>query len=337
MAPEAQARIFEGFSQAETSTASRFGGTGLGLTISRELVRLMGSDLELESALGEGSTFWFDAEFPTSRAGRRPGLPGVGDAVPGETRRLDGIRILLAEDNEINIDIEAELLRREGALVWLARDGAAAVERARSGQEFDVVLMDVQMPVLDGLEATRRIRRHPELAGLPVIALTAFSSSAERDRCLAAGMNDYLHKPFDVNELTATIRHWVGVADAPREQMPAATVPGDRYFDGDAALARLGGDRAFYARALGRFLRQLPDAVADVVGALRGDEPASAAPLAHALTGSAATVGAVGVAGAASAIEAAAREWKPGADVEALARNLEAMVTETTRAASGWL
>ena len=334
---EAQARIFEGFTQAEATTTRRFGGTGLGLTISRELVRLMGSDLEVDSAVGAGSTFSFVAEFPLSAAGPRPDRSAPGVAAEQPALRLDGVRILLVEDNEINIEIEAEMLRREGALVWLARDGAAAAERAGGRQGFDAVLMDVQMPVLDGLEATRRIRDIPRLAGLPVIALTAYSSSAERDRCLGAGMNDYLHKPFDLSELTAAIRRWVGLSVAGQGDAAVGSEAGSRWFDGDAALARLGGDRAFYARVLDRFLENLGPAVDALVQALRGEDPASAASLAHALKGSAATVGATGLADAASEAETTARDWTSFTDVEGLVRNLGIAAARVRRDADEWL
>ena len=198
---EQQQHIFEAFAQADLSMRRRFGGTGLGLTISDGLVRMMGGRVWVESEPGQGSTFHFIARFDAAALAAPADAPVV--APPAELRSLD---ILLAEDNAVNQKLAIRLLERRGHRVTLATDGLQAVAAARSGR-FDVILMDVQMPHMDGMEATATIRDAERAHGVhvPIVAMTAHAMKGDAERCLEAGMDGYVAKPIDARQLFATI------------------------------------------------------------------------------------------------------------------------------------
>ena len=198
-------RLFMPFTQADQSTTRRYGGTGLGLSICRELATLMGGEVGVESLPGHGSTFW--AELPLPRAAALP-----PPALPANARALEGARVLMVEDNPVNMMIAVAMLERWGVDVAQAHDGHEAVTEvhvaAAAGHPFDAVLMDVQMPVMSGHEATRVLRASVAGRQLPIIALTAAALVTERDEALAAGMNDFLTKPIDAEKLLATLVRW---------------------------------------------------------------------------------------------------------------------------------
>ncbi|MEO8056798.1 MAG: ATP-binding protein [Burkholderiales bacterium] len=205
IAPELRERLFQPFSQGDASTSRRFGGTGLGLAISRDLVRLMGGELAYDSEPGRGSRFHFSVRFGRrAQAVQAPRRPQGGDV----RAAVRGARILLVEDNPINQELAMELLRRAGAEVQLAGDGKQALE-VLERETFDLVLMDCQMPVMDGYAATRALRRRPPLQALPVIAMTANAMVGDREVALEAGMNDHIAKPIKVDEMFATLSHWL--------------------------------------------------------------------------------------------------------------------------------
>jgi two-component system, sensor histidine kinase and response regulator len=198
--PDAQPRLFVAFEQADASMTRQFGGTGLGLAITRRLAEQMGGEVGVHSERGRGSRFWFTARL-------RRGQPKAADpgsaAVPAGWSALEGARVLLVEDNEINREVFLELLRATGLAIDTAEDGAQAVEKVKSGR-YDLILMDVQMPVMDGLEATRAIRALP-LPQCPIIALTANAFGEDREACLAAGMDDHIAKPVDPGRLNSVL------------------------------------------------------------------------------------------------------------------------------------
>ena len=205
----AQARLFRPFTQADDSITRRFGGTGLGLSISKHLVQHMGGIMGLQSAPGQGSTFWFEIPFdlaidlppsahPLVSAAPEPGIP--------DESALHSLRVLAVDDNRINLLVVGKALEQLGILAETANDGRQALDRLRAGPtDFDAVLMDIQMPVMDGLTATREIRRDPALRHLPVIALSAGVLAEEREAALAAGVSDFLGKPLKLENLQAVL------------------------------------------------------------------------------------------------------------------------------------
>jgi PAS domain S-box-containing protein len=199
-----QSQLFTPFSQGDSSTTRRHGGTGLGLSICRELAELMGGRVGLDSTPGVGSSFW--AELPLAPA---VALPARVDTEALDRVPLRGARVLLAEDNPVNMMIGVALLEDWGVQVTQAADGRSAVDQvlaaARAGRAFDAVLMDVQMPLMSGHEAARELRADPLAATLPIVALTAAALVSERDEALAAGMNAFLTKPIDANQLRQTL------------------------------------------------------------------------------------------------------------------------------------
>ncbi len=212
IAPEQQARLFRPFSQGDVSTTRRYGGTGLGLSICRELAELMGGAVGLSSQPGQGSRFWVD--LPLSAVDDAPRLPSVDEQAPC----LNGRRVLLVEDNPVNLLIGVAMLEQWGLDVAHCGDGRAAIaavqSAAQEGRPYAVVLMDLQMPVMGGIDAARELRRQFSAADLPIIALTAAALVSEREAAAAAGMNDFLTKPLDAVVLHRMLCRWLHADDS---------------------------------------------------------------------------------------------------------------------------
>lgn len=192
--------IFDHFSQAGLDISRRYGGTGLGLAICQQLLQLQGGEITVESRENEGSTFTFRLTYGYNKPGDKdaPVQPGIGD--PFHTQALSGRRFLVAEDNEVNQQLMDHVLKKAGGHVTIAVNGQEAVTYLQGGQTFDLVIMDLQMPVMDGYAATRYIRQELQLS-VPIVAMTATALVDEQLRCLEAGMNDYMTKPFEFGEL----------------------------------------------------------------------------------------------------------------------------------------
>jgi hypothetical protein len=313
---EAQESVFRPFMQADTSTTRRFGGTGLGLSICAQLVELMGGELTVSSVVGEGSCFAFAVELgverwePTALAPVAPAkavAPSSGRP-HGQQRKL---RVLLVEDNVINQQVALGLLAKLGHAVDVANDGAEALAAVSAAGEhgYDAILMDCQMPGMDGYEATRRIRSdEPEGRHTPIIALTAAAMTGDRDRCIAAGMDDYLSKPVSVTALDEALRQCLGDdtpdgGDGPQAgTTPPLTVAPVIDWATVRELATIGD---LLQRSCERFVDDVPREIGELRAAVERDDFARAGQLAHKLKGSAATIGVARLAAHMSELEAA--------------------------------
>ncbi len=317
IAEEARSRLFTPFGQADASVSRRFGGTGLGLTICKTIVDTMGGRIGVDSRVGKGSSFWFEVPFelsPVVRSTLAAGMESVATPVEQVAPR-----ILLAEDNEINQKVAVALLRDVGMNVDFAGDGRLAVAKLLGGQvRYDAVLMDLQMPGLNGIEATRRIR---ERLGdrLPIIGMTAHVQPEDLDRCMAAGMDEVVTKPVDPARLYEALHRRTGLPVARGARLDA--VPPDRRdraeislpealppFDLQAALRRLNGNRKLLRELIVGFHAHYAGTMAELRHLLDHDRRVEAYRLVHTLRAVAGTIECATLFAAAGAVEAAIRD-----------------------------
>jgi CheY-like chemotaxis protein/HPt (histidine-containing phosphotransfer) domain-containing protein len=333
--PRILPRLFTTFEQADVSTTRKYGGTGLGLAITRRLAEAMGGQAGAESRHGVGSTFWFTARLKkgtgADEAEAQPSPAAFAPRFESPAHR----RILLVEDNEINLEVAVELLNAVGMVVATARDGLEALEKAKA-EEFDLVLMDVQMPVMDGLTATREIRKLAGWATRPIVALSANVFDEDRRACLEAGMNDFVTKPVDPVQLYATLARWLAGANVASAPLVSKTAPNRvRPFDppisgldAPQGLRRMNGNLAGYRKLVRRFAEIHRGDIARIHERLRQDDTQDAGLIAHTLKGAAGNIGAKSVMACAACVEAAIKD---GADVIAVEQSAAATAIELDR------
>ena len=308
--------IFASFTQADFSISRRYGGTGLGLSISRQLVRMMGGELKVESTPGKGSSFYFTARFASGHAVIEPASAGTGPQPPALGRQM---KVLLAEDSIMNRMLASHVLEKRGHLVRAAENGIEAL-RLMESELFDIVLMDVQMPLMDGCEAAKIIRDpHSSVLGheVPIIAMTARALAGDKERCLAAGMNAYLSKPLRPDELIAAVERTSAVFSG--TSVSGISLPADRRGSAfvavktdpaatirDRLLKTYAGDTALVDELMEIFREEIPDHLRKIGEALESRDADLLRRQAHTLRSA---VGAVGLKSAgehACAIEEAA-------------------------------
>ena len=295
--------IFEAFVQADSAINRQYGGTGLGLSISNTLVQKMQGRLWVESEEGRGSTFYFNATFARATVPQLLGDSGV--STPPDTQRGRSLRILLAEDNPINQKFAITLLAKAGHEVLLAHNGEEAVRLAETN-EFDVILMDIQMPVMDGFTAARIIRTKKITA--PMVALTAHALEGFREQCLDAGMNDYLSKPVrgaELLRLLQTLDVSQPVAVAAEQAKPLES---DAILDLNTALLLTNGDLDLLGTLAGMVAQQMEDDLPQLIRFAAQNDGERLAQAAHRLKGSLATVGAQAASRACRALEMMCKE-----------------------------
>ncbi|MBK8800929.1 MAG: response regulator [Fibrobacteres bacterium] len=349
IAPDKLTRLFQPFTQGDSSASRKYGGTGLGLVISRRLARMMGGDVSVESELGKGSKFRVEVRLSEPRSEMVPDVSSLpegslemlagassdfpeanSEVVPGAAAN-GGYRALVVEDNMVNQLVARKNLEAMGLVVDVAGDGRQAL-RCLAEHAYDIVFMDCQMPVMDGFEAAKTLRDGEGFVdpSVPVVALTAHALSGDRDRCLGAGMDDYLAKPFDPIQLRQKVQRWI-----PRIQIPAfrgsdSELSGglDSLFDEVSLMGRVLGDSEIAHATIQMLLDEIPNWIREIGQCLESNDSARVAVLAHTMKGACGNGGLPALASEAAKLEAWALQGTPDGAM-AFHRNLVGLWSES--------
>jgi signal transduction histidine kinase/CheY-like chemotaxis protein len=331
-----QAMIFAPFTQTDSSTTRQYGGTGLGLTISKQLVECMEGRLWVESEVGHGSAFHFTTRLDLQSCSSRTPRPTDGASLsslpqsqPADKASHAPLRILLAEDHHINQHLAARVLEKSGHTVVVVNNGREVLATL-ARESFDVILMDIQMPEMDGFEATKaiRAREHVEGGHIPIIAMTAYAMHGDRERCLALGMDGYVAKPFQAQTLFEALCR---TSESVTRTLPTTEPPSqaDLIFDREEALARVEGDEQLLQELVELFLTDAPRYLTELRHTLTSGDAADLARIAHTIKGAVANLGAHVASSAALQLEQRAQSGDAAQRAEACA-TLEAELGRLT-------
>ncbi len=337
--------LFQSFHQADASTTREYGGTGLGLAISKQLAAAMGGEVGVRSAPGRGSTFWFTARLRPAQGGLAKPTAPAGEPAPGDRYRdvIQGAHILLVEDNFLNREVATGLLESVGAIVSLASNGKEAVDLSL-GQPFACILMDMQMPVMDGLEATRLIRAQPLRAATPILAMTANCSDEDRLRCIEAGMDDFMTKPMLPETLYTNLARWIpgrpvqllpveapasALSSAAAAHEPSAPTGDPAVIDLSILSRSVAGDAEKVRRYAGMFAEAIPQTLAELATTLASGDLPLLADLGHRLKASSTMVGAMGFAAMCQELESL-RSGGTLAQASALVEKMPALLAKVS-------
>ncbi len=303
MTDEHQVALFKPFRQADSSTTRKYGGTGLGLSISKKLVQLLDGEIWVESKHKIGSTFHFTSQFDISEKELSNAEEGLSITYQNSLEQLEGVNILLVEDNLLNQELAIDLLQKNNINVTCAQNGKEAIELLEL-TEIDGILMDMQMPILDGYEATKMIRKNSKYAHLPIIAMTASNMTGDNEKALNAGLNDHISKPINIRNMFITMAKWINLSNKPDANNKKIRVNNNikiissltthyPILDTNDALLRVGQDKDIYIQILTTFLSHHTNDISDIKTAIQNKQWAIAKRTAHTLKGVSGNVGAL--------------------------------------------